>query len=64
MHDQDILAAAQKDFENHFGKSDSIVTSYDTFGGESVIVVETHSKKAIYSLNAELIKVTNLKGEL
>lgn len=63
MKDQDILAQCQKDFETHFGVSETITTNYETFGGESVIAVESHAKKAIYSLDGDLIKVTNLEGE-
>jgi len=57
------IQIAQQDFEKHFGFSEDIVTSTDYLAGEEVIVIESHSRRAFYSLSGELIKVLNLNGE-
>ena len=57
------IQIAQQDFEKHFGFSEDLVTSTDYLGGEEVIVVENHARRAFYSLSGELIKVLNLNGE-
>ena len=63
VENSDEILLAQQDFEKHFGVSDDLATSTDYLGGEKVIVVENHIKRAFYSLSAELIKVINLTGE-
>lgn len=62
--DEELMAMAQLDFERHFGKGDDTKSSMDLFGGERVVVVENHVKRAFYSTNIELIKVFNLQGEI
>lgn len=60
--DLDKIAAAQSDFEKFFGRSESTHATISELGGEQVIIVENHIKRAFYSMNVELLKIINLTG--
>ena len=56
------MAAAQLDFERFFGPSENTFAKMGNMGGEQVIIVENHIKRAFYSLDIALLKVINLTG--
>jgi hypothetical protein len=59
----DILNAARTDFIKNFGEDGFTEVKTDFLNGTEVIIVENMSKQAIYSVEIQLIKVINLKGE-
>lgn len=60
---EDNVRRAQEDFEKHFGPD--VVQAYIMdLNQEKVIVIENNDKRAIYSIDVEIIKIIKLTGSL
>lgn len=63
MKDLDLKAAAQLDYERNFGIAEDIEVTIAHLGSEQVVLVETLARRVYYSMDLQILKVTNQIGE-
>jgi len=57
---EDNVRRAQEDFEKHFGRGHIVQAYVMDVGQGKVVVVEDEIRRAVYSMDVELIKIIKL----